>query len=487
MNRRLLSGLALASLAAALSCRGATNSAPAETGPVYVVPVQGMIERGLVYVMRRGVAEAIRQNASLVVLDMDTPGGRLDATEKIMALISRIPCPVVTYVNPNAISAGAIIALSTDRIYMAPAGRIGDAMPIMMSPLPMGGAQEIPEGIREKAISPTVALIRSAAQRKGHDPDLAEAMVRPEFEYRIGDEVICPAGQLLTLTSQDAARLVGEGEARRPLLSSGTADTLDSLLAQLGHAGATPRVLRQGPAETLARVIEGFPVSGLLLAAGLVLLYIEIKTPGFGLPGLGGLALLALWFWGHHIAGLAGMGEVMLFLAGVVLLFIELFVTPGFGVLGVAGIGCILASLFMAQVPHLPGGPWLPRGVEVRGALTNLSLSLLLAFAAGILLARALPETRAFQRLMLATVEDPRAGYQASAPTGALVGLTGTCLTPLRPSGIGLFDGRRLNVIARGEFIEKDRRIRVAEAHGNRIIVEAAGEPQATGSGETPA
>lgn len=456
---------------------GSAEFAPAQTDdarPVYVIPIKGMIERALVYVVRRGVSQAVDGNAAAIILDMDTPGGRLDACEEIMELLSGLDATTYTFVNPKSISAGAIIALSTDHIYMAPNGRIGDAMPIMMSPLPMGGPQEIPEGIREKAISPTVALIRGAAQRKGHDTDLAEAMVRPEFEYKIGEEVICPAGQLLTLTSQDAERLVGD--AQRPLLSRGTVKDLDALLAIIGHGDRNVITVESSPAEDIARMIDGFPLSGILMAAGLLCLYLEYKTPGFGVFGLSGIALLAIWFWGHHVAGLAGMGEILLLLIGTALLFVEIFLIPGFGVTGIAGITCILISLVLAMIQHYPGQPWYepasinPRQIE--NMILNLGGGILLTFVSALLLGRYLPSTRPFQRLVLSNAVSAGEGYQASSSTADLVGRTGTAETPLRPAGIAVFGDERMNVVTYGDFIAPGDEIVIAEAHGNRIVVQ---------------
>lgn len=443
----------------------------ADEAVTYVIPIKGMIERALTYVVRRGVTEAVKADAEAIIFDMDTPGGRLDATEELIALITDIRPTTYTFVNPNAISAGAITAMATDHIYMAPNGRIGDAMPIMMSPLPFGGPQEMPEGLKEKAISPTVALIRSAAQRKGHDPGLAEAMVRPELEYKVGDTVICPAGQLLTLTSADAERPLGpEG---KPLLSEGTVGDLDALLGTLGLAGSKVVYVEESAAEGIARAIDSFPLSGILLALGLLGLYIEFKTPGFGLPGVAGLTLLAIWFWGHHVAGLAGMGEIVLFFAGVVLLFVELFVTPGFGLLGASGMTLIVISLILAMIEHYPGGPWYEPPVHhVRRSIMTLGFALIVVFGLAALLGRFLPKTWAFQKLVLETSTGVDHGYRAAAPTDTLVNLRGTAGTALHPAGIGVFGNKRLNVVARGAFIERGTPIIVAETHGNRIVVD---------------
>jgi membrane-bound serine protease (ClpP class) len=253
---------------------------------------------------------------------------------------------------------------------------------------------------------------------------------------------------------------------------------MDELLARIGRRGT--RVVRVAirPAERVARVIESVPVSGILLALGLLLLYVEFKTPGFGAPGIAGLLLLAVWFWGHHVAGLAGMGELVLFIFGLTLLLVEIFLIPGFGIAGVSGISLMVTALLMAMVQHYPGTPWyeLP-SLDVQKSVVNLGLSLLITFVVGAVLTRFLPETTAFRRLMLTSAVAGDSGYRASPDTVELVGLRGKAETPLHPSGIGVFGDRRLSVVAHGTFIEKGTPIVVAEAHGNRIVVTAAEEP----------
>lgn len=455
-------------LLAAMPARGAERTGDL----VYSIPINGMIERGLVYVVRRAVARAMAEGADAIIFDMDTPGGRLDAAEEIINIISAVETTTYTYVNPNAISAGAIIAMATDHIYMAPGSRIGDAMPIMMTPF--GSPQEMPGSVEEKAISYVAGLIRSTAEEKGHDPKLAEAMVRPEIEYKIGDEVISPADQLLTLTNKEAERIVERDGEEAPLLSSGTVEDIGELLRKIGKEGAEVREVSVSLAEQIARFIEMF--SALFLIGGLLGIYIEFKTPGFGLPGTLGIILLAIWFWGHHVAGLAGMGEILIFLIGIVLLGVEIFLIPGFGVAGLAGITMMAVALLMAMVEHYPGMPWYePPVSHIQRAVMVLGSSLATFFAAAIILARFLPETPLFQRLVLASSVSAARGFQASEKTDRLLGLSGVAATALRPAGIGSFGDQRLDVVTRGEFVEKGARIIVAETHGNRIIVEQVG------------
>ena len=461
-------------LACALLSAGAREGFCAEEANAdvtYVIPIKGMIERGLVYALRRGMEEAEALGAGAIVIDMDTPGGRLDSATEIVHLLLGASVPTYTLVNPSAMSAGAIISLATDEIYMVPSGLLGDAMPIMMSPLPMGGPQELPEGIKEKAVSPTVALARSAAQAKGHDTQLAEAMIRPEFEYKIGDKVICPAGQLLTLTSEDAAQLVGEDE--HPLLAKGIVKDLDELLEKIGRDKNKVVTVEITPAEQIARFIESIPVSGVLLALGLLGLYIEFKTPGFGFPGMAGILCLAVWFWGHHIAGLAGMGEMAIFLVGVILVLIEIFAIPGFGAVGVSGLTLIIVSLLMAMVQHYPSEPWyLPPVAHFQRSVVTFGEALVITLISAAILARFLPKTSVFQRIALGTSMSRAAGYEAAHEEAGLIGQRGVTVTPLRPAGIAEFGDKHYNVVARGEFLEKGSSIVVAEVRGNRIVVD---------------
>ncbi|MCE9614089.1 MAG: hypothetical protein K8T26_07415 [Lentisphaerae bacterium] len=450
--------------------------------PVYVIPVHDMIERGLLYAFRRGLAEAEANHARAIILDMDTPGGRLDAAEQMVLLLLNAKTRTYTFVNPRSISAGAIIAMATDEIYMTPVGLIGDAMPIMMSPIPFGGAQGVPEDLKEKVMSPTIALVRSAAQAKGHDPELGEAMIRPEAGYTLGEHIICPTGQLLTLTAQDASALWRDGG--RPVLSSGTVTNLAQLLDAIGCADSPVVTVSITTAERIARVIEGFPVSGILLALGLLGLYIEFKTPGVGVPGIAGLVFLAIWFWGHHIAGLSGFFELLLFSAGVALLLVELFLIPGFGVTGTTGVLMMVAAILLSMVhieprqpSDLPDVPLTFPTIMWQDGILNFGVALMLVFGAGVVLARYLPKTSIFNRIALTAAVSSTAGFQVAEAPPTLVGRRGVATTPLRPAGIGEFDGERLSVIARGAYIDSGRPIVVAEARGNRIVVDAGTPP----------
>ena len=328
----------------------------------------------------------------------------------------------------------------------------------------------MPEAIEEKSVSYVAAMIRAAAQHKGHDPQLAEAMVRRDSEYKVGDEVIAKKGQLLTLTNKDAERRVGPEQ--HPLLSEGTVQDLNDLLSKIGRSGNAQIVLRVTTAETIARVIESFSV--IILALGLLGLYIEFKTPGFGLPGIAGIVMLAIWFWGYNIAGLAGMEEVALFLLGLMLVLIEVFFIPGFGWVGIGGIVLISISAVMAMVEYYPGDPWYPTFPKFQIPLMKFSLSVILSVIGLLLVGRFLPRSTRFQKLVLQSATLRKEGFAASADTAAMVGRRGVAETLLRPSGAAVFGADRVNVVTRGDFVKAGEDIVVVEARGNRIIVEKA-------------
>ncbi len=443
---------------------------PLEEGLIYILPIRGPIEPALLYIFRRGLAEAKERQARAVIFPMDTPGGAVNITEEIVDLIARMDVPTYTFVEHNAISAGAIIALATDHIYMAPGSKIGDAMPIMMAP--GGGVQPMPDAEREKIMSYVDSLIRGVAQRKGRDETLASAMVRPEIEYILDDEVISAEGQLLTLTNMEAERRYGEEQ--KPLLSEGTYDSLDELLYALGYAHMVREELAVTYAEHVARFLQ--IIGPLLMMIGFLGIYLEIQSPGFGWPGIIGISCLVLYFAGHHIAGLAGHEEILIFILGIALILIEVFVLPGFGIAGITGIALVVWSLLNAMIQRFPGDPWVPSLAEFQIPVLKLSGAIIGAAVCAGIMGKLLPKTPLFHKLILDEATRRDEGYASSDDTHDLVGQEGVTTTPLYPAGDAMFGDRILDVIARGEYIEEGQRVRIVETHGNRIIVEAVEE-----------
>ncbi|MBM4156057.1 MAG: serine protease [Lentisphaerae bacterium] len=492
MNRRFpfLVAVALAAVAActalgpaaradapgAAATNAATAAAAAAGDRVLVIPVRGAIEPALLYIIRRGAQEAADGGARAVVFVIDTPGGRLDAADAIMRTLQGIRAPTYAFVEKNAFSAGALIAMATRTIYMAPGSVIGDAMPILA--LPIAGPQEMPADLKEKTVSATAALARAAAEQAGHNPEVAEAMIRAEMELKIGGEVIKPAGRLLTLTNEEALRPVGP--AKKPLLSAGTVASVEELLKAEGIASPRIEELRVTGAERIARWIQ--MLGWLFLIAGAAGIYIEVKTPGFGLPGILGLCSLAIFFWGHHVAGLAGHEDLALIAIGLVLLAVEIFI-PGFGIPGMVGTVLLAAGLLLAMAERPPGGGWLPTADALRMPLLNFALAIAGTVALGAVLSRWLPRTGLYHDLVLETSTSGDAGYVASGSAADLAGADGRTATDLRPAGTAILAGRRVDVVSSGGFIARGTPVRVIRTEGARVVV----EPRTDREGGAPA
>lgn len=445
---------------------------------VYVLPISGPIDKGMLIVFRRAFREAERTRPDAIVIELDTPGGGLAETREIIAWIraQRKNSPVYAFVNPDALSAGAIISLGTDAIFMSSSATIGSAMPILINPMG-SGVVELPADVKEKILSSVRAMVRSLAQENGYNEDLAEAMVDPTKEFKVGDVVVSEAGKLLNLTAQEAVRVI-EPETK-PLLARAIVEDLPGLLKEAGLEGAVVTRFEEESADRLARWIT--LLGPLLLAAGLLGVYIEFRTPGIGLPGVLGAVCLGVYFFGHYVAGLAGWEDLALMVIGLVLLAVEIFVLPGFGIAGIAGIGCLGLGAFMALIPRLP------KLVPIEGmnepsltshfteiALRNLTITMLLVVLFAWLLSKYLPKTSFYHALVLETGLSNADGYVASnsAKYSQFLGQEGVARTMLRPAGTAEFGSERLDVVSTGDLVPQGTRIRVVRVEGGRIVVE---------------
>ena len=364
-------------------------------GDVVVVPLRGEISPSLLMFLRRAEKVAESSGASAIVFEMNTYGGRLDSAEEITSALNHATIPTYTFINSNAGSAGSLIALATQHIYMAPVSAIGAAAPV----LPTG--EDLPLTQREKTISYWSALIRSSAMKNGHNPDVGEAFMNKEKEVKIGDRVIHPKGTLLTLTAQEAT----EKFNGKPLLADDIADSVVDLMQKAGLKG---KAVSLGPTgfEQLAFWIT--TLAPLLLLGGIIGAYIEFKIPGATMPGIISAICFALFFLGHYLAGLAGWEVVALFILGTVLVIIEiLFFAHSTIVFGVVGVFLILASLFWAMIDHYPGETFFPTGRALAVPLLNLFLALIGAAIVIALLVRYLPRTSVYRRFALMTSNPP--------------------------------------------------------------------------------
>lgn len=436
---------------------GSERPAPAK---VVVIPIHEEINKPILYIVRRGIKEAIEQKVDTVVLDIETPGGRLDVTFDILKALEKFPGKTVTYVNREAMSAGAIISAGTDEIYFAPGAVIGSAAPVNSD-----GA-DIGETMKEKLVSYLRARVRAISEGKGYRADVISAMIDSDYELKIGDTVIKPRGILLALTAQEAMKTYGDPAL--PLLGSGIADNLGDLLDKLhGRGNYSVETLQVTWSEVLAQYLTA--LSPLLMGLGLLALFIEFKTPGFGFFGIAGISLLGFVFLGQYVAGLSGHEPVLFFLLGVSLVVIELFIFPGSLILGLSGAALIFGSLVWAMTDLWPNEP-IPftSGIFFR-PLANVMIGVVLAVAMFLAILRFLPRGGLWGHMVLeASVGGEPGPLRALAGGGStgpgaanLIGETGITATALFPSGQVEIGGRRYEARLAVGFAEKGTPVKV--------------------------
>ena len=447
------------------------GSETAESGrkKVYVLPIRENIAPPLVFLVRRGVKEAMEAKADLLVLDMETNGGRVGVTEEIIEILNNFKGQTATFVNRRAFSAGAFISIATQKIFMAPQSVIGAAAPIMM--VPGGAPQDLPETVQAKMNSALRALVRTSAEKNGYNVEVVEAMIDKSKELNIDGKVLNEKGQILTLTNTEAERPYGDPP--KPLLSSGTVGSIEELLQKLGYANASRVDIRPSGAEKLAMWLN--LISPLLLIIGIAGIYIEIKTPGFGLPGIIGIAAFALYFFGGYIAGLSGLEWIAVFLLGLALVALELFVFPGTVALGLAGAVMMLVSVVMAMVDVYPGMPAIPSLKKLELPLRDLFIAFLGGAAAVFGLSRWLPRTPIYGKLVSQTASGVSTVAELEQKQKSRVGRVGVAISPLRPGGKAQFGEEILDVMTQGEMIDRGQRVRIVGHSGTEAVVEAVG------------
>lgn len=406
------------------------------------VPVTGTVELGLSPFVERALREAVEAGVSAVILDLDTPGGRIDAAWEIIDAVRDAGVPVYAYVNRRALSAGAMIALSAQAVYMRPGSTIGAATPVT------GQGQKA----SEKMVSAMRSEFRALAEERGFDPRIAEAMVDESVEV----PGVVEAGKLLTLTTEEAVELG---------VATATVDDWEELLEAVGAPGADTVEMRPNWAEQIVRFLTNPAVAPLLLSLGFLGLLVELKTPAFGLAGIVGILSLAGFFGARLIVNLAGMEEIILLSVGVVLLLAEMFVVPGFGMVGALGGLAVLGSAVMSLLGRFP--TW----TDVVNATGIVSLSVLLVGVLAYALLRHLPHSRTLSGIFLKNRTSRETGYLSAPQREELVGMIGVALTDLRPSGTAQVGDERIDVVTEGPWIEADTQVKILRSEGYRHVV----------------
>jgi len=418
---------------------------------------------------RRMLRRAEDEKARAVLFDLDTPGGYAYETKEIMSEITRLKIPCYAFVNENALSAGALMSVATDGIYMSPEGTIGAAGIVS------GSGAEIGDMMRKKLHSAFEAQIRSVAEKKGYDPELIRAMMIPEDRDRVFGAVVVRAGELLTLTASEATSL----RDGKTLLAKAVAGSIEEIAELEGMEGVSIVRAEATAFENFAWWVSKW--SFLLILVGMAAAYAELKAPGFGVGGAISLLAFGMFFFGNYMAGnLANYELVALFFLGVILVAVELFLIPGTGVAGILGVLCMLGALLLGTVDKIDWNDW--KFGEFSGNLLDLLRGPALTLGAGLLggctlvllLMRFLPDTPIFRAFIAkqelaggASLEDEA----AVVGSGKRVDWTGEALTDLRPSGKAVLSGEEFDVVADGAFIRKGAKVRVLEQDGMRIVV----------------
>jgi membrane-bound serine protease (ClpP class) len=457
---------------------------------VVIVPIQGEIGFGNLALLRRAVAEIRKSPPDLVILEIDTPGGRIDHMLAMGELIMGLaPVPTAAFIRPmdpggitgGAWSAGAYLAMSCGKLYLYPGTVIGAAAPVAQSP-------EGPLPVEEKYVSAFREKFRARAEQNGYPPNLAVAMVDKDLE--VFEVVIDGRKRYLTEREMDQERDAGKSFEwpRIPFVASGKLLTLtdrqvadagmgrvasgrDVIYGDFGWKAPSESTIAASWSEALVGFLTSGMVSTVLLLVGMLGIWIELKTPGFGVPGILGAAALALIFFGHHLAGLAQVPELLLVGVGVALVALEIFVFPGIGIAAILGVVCIAAGLVLSfqdfVIPDPTGAPW-----QVDALQSSVGRILISFLGAGVGLMAALrflPTVPLFRKLVHGAAI--AGGAPMPKEEAGLEGRRGRAVTPLKPGGKIDVEGRILDVVAEGEFVESGDPVEILRIEGMRVVV----------------
>jgi membrane-bound serine protease (ClpP class) len=412
---------------------------------IYVASITGTIDNGLPPYLERVLEEASAAGAKAIVLEINTFGGRVDAAVEIKDLLFNTDLRTIAFIDKRAISAGAFISLACDDILMVP----GSLM----------GAATVVDGSGEKGSEKQISYFReemaATAKEKGRNPEIARGMVDEDVEI----DSLSIKGKLITLTVDDALQWQ---------MADYKVTSLEAGLEKLGFSEVHLTRVESNWAEDIVRFLTGPIVAGLLMSLGFLGLIFELRSPGWGVGGTIGIIALLLFFGSHYIINLAEAWEILLFLLGVALLAVEIFIIPGFGIAGISGLILILTSVFLGTL-----GSWdFVTREDINNSLYALLAALLLTIVSAIATFRALPRWSAFRRVILEDEEKVSSGYISNKRDYTpLVGKSGIARSDLRPTGIAEIAGQRYDVVSQGDFIDAGSSIKVIATENYRIIV----------------
>ena len=420
---------------------------------VFVVEIKGEVDAGMGPYVERSIAAASSELAldgreGVLLLHVNTFGGRVDIATEIRDAVLGFPGESIAWVDRRAISAGALISIAADRIYMAPGSSIGAATPVTQTGEPAGS----------KVVSYMRGEMRGTAEENGRNPLIAEAMVDESVVLDSFAEIA--SSRPLTLSANDAIE-VGYAD--------GLASTLDAVLESAGYSEYTLRRFEPNAAESLTGFLSSPIVNSILIMLGMGGLFYAVKTGHFGTGLVVGLASLGLFFGSQYVADLASLVEMVIFVAGVILLIVEIFVIPGFGIAGISGLLLMVTGLFLALIGSFE--------LVTLDNLTDPLYTLAGAFVGFFVLAwamyRYLPHSSRFRRFSLMGESiSGRASTAIDEETAmAIIGREASVTSTLRPAGVISIDGRDFDVVSEEGLIRSGETVVVTRVEGRRIVV----------------
>ena len=424
---------------------------------VYRVPIEGIIDLGLPPFIQRTLEDAESNEATAVIFDINTFGGRVDAATQIKDAILGADILTIAFINRRAISAGALISLSCEKIYMTGGGLIGAATAVDMTG--KKGSEKVISFMREE--------MASTAEKRGRSKEIARGMVDEELTFThlvIGGDSIKvddiegrKDGKLISLTTEQALKYK---------IADGTAENMEALLDSLGYSSFETIETAENWSEAIVRFLTNPVVASLLTTFGFLGILFELQSPGWGIPGFVGLTCLILSLSASYIAQLATMSDMLFVLTGLALILLEVLVIPGFGIAGIGGIGLMIYGLYLLLLPDIPVGE------EVLGqAMDGFLIGLVGAVIGLVLLVKLMIKTKFWEQLTAPDTQKKEDGYSNTFGWESLQGETGISDTDLHPSGWVRVKDQRIFVVSEGEFIEEGKEIKILSVDGNRVLV----------------
>lgn len=424
---------------------------------VYRVPIDGTIDLGLPPFIKRMIDKAESENATAIIFDINTFGGRVDAATQIKDAILGSDITTIAFINRRAISAGALISLSCEKIYMTGGGLIGAATAVDMSG--KKGSEKVISFMREE--------MASTAEKRGRNKEIARGMVDEELDFSHlvinGDSISVndiegrKEGKLISLTTEQAIKYG---------IADGTAESIEALMDTLSYGSLEVKESSENWSESIVRFLTNPVVASLLTTFGFLGILFELQSPGWGIPGFVGLTCLILSLSVSYIAQLATMSDMIFILTGLSLILLEMLAIPGFGIVGIGGIGFMLYGLYLLLLPDVPVGE------EVLGqAVDGFLIGLVGAIIGIVLLGKLMIKSKFWEQLTAPSSQKKNQGFSNTQGWEDLQGKLAITDTDLHPSGWINIEDQRIFVLSEGGFIEKGKKVTILSVDGNRVLV----------------